>query len=1014
MSKSRAAGGAAAGPVRIISPVRTSLPVVPRPTVSAASGRTAAAVGHPEFVQGPIVALKVSLQTSGLVDKAAVVTAAVPIGPLGLFGDGTEDHPNAGLLGGNGYSFDGDSCASTCNGGNAGLFFGNGGSGYGSGNGGAAGWFGNGGNGSGGGLGGSAVLFGNGGNGGDGTIIDIGRGTGTAGAGGRGGDGGLFYGNGGNGGAGGKAVPEFSTGGAGGKGGDTGLLSFFGAGGKGGEGGRASEGGRGGDGGSGGLLSLFSNGGAGGNGGQGPLVAGIGGAGGRGGLWSGNGGNGGNGGYGGLTFGDGGDGGDGGSVGLLSVFGSGGNGGDGGWGQAGTIGTNGIAARPDGGDGGPGGIGGSGGDGGAGSWVNGRGGNGGAGGAGGDGGQGGVGYTSPNLDSAANGGNGGNGGDGGDGAARGGVAGQGRYLFLIPSPGVAGANGNGGNGGQGGAGGIGRDNQTGEGGTGGNGGVGGDGGAGGAATADFPAGRGGNGGAGGYGGNSGRSLDASVGEVGGFGGAAGNGGVGGAGSANFAGGNGGVGGKGGVGGDGGVAAKIGGDARGGTGGKGGAGGNGGNGGAKVGATGGKGGSLGAGGAGGDGGVGVPDDGQAGANGANGVKGADGVVPQAAARTFMPAVKAAHSSVAEAVQVPTLQSTWSDLVNQLNYTFFNSSPWSNPSLNASSQTDGVITGNLYLGSDNGFDPTFVISADPKFGTLEWGEGENYTKFTYTLNDETLAQNGIKDQFTITVSNAPDPALPGLFGAIQSSLHQAAISLGLSQPDEIQKTITLNVTAIDREAAGIYGDRANAKYYQGQKYSNCELMAAAMTINQINGTLTKTPDEDRMVYLAKTTDSVARPGQKMFLDESIEDQNGTQTPDVVALVNLHTEWGVTAEILTFDAANGQQQALNALEATLEGGDAVWVGVNNQLLYSGTDANTRPWETQYATANHGISVIQVDLPGGYVYVNDSAMWPINPKSGVAFGAGMQVSLGAFLAAWEKDGYSLTVVSQTELTAH
>ena len=64
-------------------------------------------------------------------------------------GNGTAAHPDAGLIIGNGYSYGtvtGD-CATTCNGGDAGLF-------------------GNGGNGFGGGNGGDAILIGNGGNGG--------------------------------------------------------------------------------------------------------------------------------------------------------------------------------------------------------------------------------------------------------------------------------------------------------------------------------------------------------------------------------------------------------------------------------------------------------------------------------------------------------------------------------------------------------------------------------------------------------------------------------------------------------------------------------------------------------------------------------------------------------------------------------------------------------------------------------------------------------------------------------
>lgn len=94
-----------------------------------------------------------------------------------LFGNGTAENPNGGILIGNGYSWTAETCTSgqVCAGGNGGLL-GNGGNGYNGGNGGAAGWFGNGGN------GGAGV---------DGA---------SGGAGGTGGTGGLFIGNGGNGG----------------------------------------------------------------------------------------------------------------------------------------------------------------------------------------------------------------------------------------------------------------------------------------------------------------------------------------------------------------------------------------------------------------------------------------------------------------------------------------------------------------------------------------------------------------------------------------------------------------------------------------------------------------------------------------------------------------------------------------------------------------------------------------------------------------------------------------------
>ena len=130
------------------------------------------------------------------------VVAAAPANPIGGFlaifiGDGTADHPDGGLLYGNGFSYSDTTCTAgiACNGGRAGLV-------------------GNGGDGFNGGDGGSAFLSGNGGAGGLG-VIGI-----NSGAGGDGGAGGFFSGSGGDGGAG-------ALGGIGGSGGSVGLLARF-------------------------------------------------------------------------------------------------------------------------------------------------------------------------------------------------------------------------------------------------------------------------------------------------------------------------------------------------------------------------------------------------------------------------------------------------------------------------------------------------------------------------------------------------------------------------------------------------------------------------------------------------------------------------------------------------------------------------------------------------------------------------------------------------------------------
>ena len=114
--------------------------------------------------------------------RAAAVASAgasatwTPGSILSIFiSNGTAAQPNAGLLAGNGFSYDATTCPTgSCRGGNGGLL-GSGGNGYNGGDGGAAGWVGNGGN------GGDAITVANGGNGGAGGMF--------LGNGGKGGDG---------------------------------------------------------------------------------------------------------------------------------------------------------------------------------------------------------------------------------------------------------------------------------------------------------------------------------------------------------------------------------------------------------------------------------------------------------------------------------------------------------------------------------------------------------------------------------------------------------------------------------------------------------------------------------------------------------------------------------------------------------------------------------------------------------------------------------------------------------
>ena len=162
---------------------------------------------------GTAVVPAVTTATQALVPaSAASMSKSGPVVDfIRLFvGNGTPSHPDAGFFYGNGYSWTAATCPQgDCDGGRAGLI-GNGGNGYGSGDGGSARWFGDGGSG---GAGLSGVV---------------------GGAGGVGGNGGLFLGKGGSGGPGGNSS---GAGIAGGDGGVGGRAFLFGNGGSGGNGG---------------------------------------------------------------------------------------------------------------------------------------------------------------------------------------------------------------------------------------------------------------------------------------------------------------------------------------------------------------------------------------------------------------------------------------------------------------------------------------------------------------------------------------------------------------------------------------------------------------------------------------------------------------------------------------------------------------------------------------------------------------------------------------------------------
>lgn len=344
----------------------------------------------------------------------------------------------------------------------------------------------------------------------------------------------------------------------------------------------------------------------------------------------------------------------------------------------------------------------------------------------------------------------------------------------------------------------------------------------------------------------------------------------------------------------------------------------------------------------------------------------------------------------------------DFSQRFNYIFFNQEPTADPSTGPSDSETGSIQGQLNARANNGFDLTYTITQDVKYGTLDFDDTTG--TFYYTPIDE-LVGPGIVDQFTVEINNGTAAELPGLLGAVQGWLHTMAVSLGLSQRDSIEKTVTLTVDGTG-ETPGVYGDIANAKYWVKQSYENCTLMATAMSIAQLNDTV-NVPNEEQMVALATAMDSVASPGQKMYLAANIAE--GVAVEDaVVLLTEVFNLDAVTNHYPGTKDEDGEripgtlqdgQMALRDLEAALATGKAAMVTVSSSTLWSAAKDYEPSGTPNYFNADHEVVVIKVDLPNGKVYFNDS---------GPSYGKGMEVPIGAFLSAWQPNDYELTIVSK------
>lgn len=205
-------------------------------------------------------------------------------------------------------------------------------------------------------------------------------------------------------------------------------------------------------------------------------------------------------------------------------------------------------------------------------------------------------------------------------------------------------------------------------------------------------------------------------------------------------------------------------------------------------------------------------------------------------------------------------------------------------------------------------------------------------------------------------------------------------------------------------GMYGDLSNAVYWVKQSYFNCVLMASAMAVAQVTGE--PTPAEALMVEIAKTSDSVETPGQKMYLDENIED--GVAEADAVVL--METNFGVKATLTKYNTVDDDgnvtaatlvdgQRALSDAEAALQQGKAIIAFVNSSVIWNAAHGMEASGTPNYFNSDHAVVVIAVDLKKGLVYLNDS---------GPEFGQGMAVPIGAFMNAWQSNDYETIVVEK------
>ncbi|AKK26033.1 hypothetical protein [Mycobacterium sp. EPa45] len=231
-----------------------------------------------------------------------------------------------------------------------------------------------------------------------------------------------------------------------------------------------------------------------------------------------------------------------------------------------------------------------------------------------------------------------------------------------------------------------------------------------------------------------------------------------------------------------------------------------------------------------------------------------------------------------------------------------------------------------------------------------------------------------------------------GAVQNA-RRDLVALEQRAETEIKRDIAGLTRVLSGKPAPqkIYGNLDNAKYWATQSAENCVLMATASVIGQLKGTM---PSEQQIADQATSTQSVVDPTRKMYLGLNTEDR--VAIGDAEELLRLN---GIDATTKDDYRKTQGAKALHDLEAALQSGKAIMVGVKADAIWKYVNATPPPGAVAEA-ADHEISVIAVNATTHTVYINDSGM----DRGGVA------VPLKVFMRAWQADSYETTTAVLAE----